>query len=88
MIKVWEDAAGYNAEYLTHAGLWQGRYLHQSYDVWCTSDEIFKLLVAEYLVENNYVERYSGSEIAENALITGYFRKFVNFTEHNFSPES
>lgn len=89
-IKVWEDKDGYNAEYLTHDGIWQARYLHQTYDVLCTPEEIYKLLVADYLVENGYVDRFDRSniDINEKSVIFRYFRKFVILTEDKNKPLS
>lgn len=78
-IEVWSDETNY--EYLTHAGTWQARYLHQEYDVDCSSeDSIFKYLRAEYLVENEFCEEYNGcyrTEEGKMAYISKYFRSFL-----------
>lgn len=44
-LTVWND--GNNAEYLTHDGLWQARYLHQSYNVQVTVDDVFSVYKSE-----------------------------------------
>lgn len=77
-ITVWSDS--HNAEYLTHNGVWQARYLHQSYDVECSEDSIFKYLRAEYLVAHGFCKKFKGCYITEEgeiADITRYFRSFV-----------
>lgn len=77
-ITVWSDA--YNAEYLTHNGVWQARYLHQEYDVDCSEDSIFKYLRAEYLVSHGFSKEYEGcytTEEGKMAEIARYFRVFV-----------
>lgn len=58
-IKLWDDNC--NAEYLTHSGVWQARYLHEAYDVECNVDRVYELLKNEYLIrigerEHNYEE--------------------------------
>lgn len=77
-ITVWSDE--HNAEYLTHNGVWQARYLHQQYDVDCSEDSIFKYFKAEYLVSNGFCKEYNGcytTEEGDMAKIAGYFRVFV-----------
>ena len=80
-IVVWNDA--YNAEYLTHDGIWQARYVHQTYDVECTADGIFDYLKADYLIQNGYASPYMedscylSPEGAKQEVVR-YFRVFVN----------
>lgn len=75
-IEVWSDE--YNAEYLTYDGVWQARYLHQTYDVKCTPDGIFEYFKSEYLVSEGYADDY---ENEEKAHICKYFRTFLKKTE-------
>lgn len=81
-IEVWCDRDGYNHEYLTHAGVWQARYLHQTYDVECTADAIFEHYRAEYLINHNFTREYTDgccqSKAGEQKLIASYFRSFVS----------
>ena len=77
-VEVWSD--GNNYEYLTHEGIWQARYIHQSYDVRVDSDTIFDFYRAEWLIANGYVEEYDGNYLTEDGnkkQICGYFRAFV-----------
>lgn len=81
-IEVWSDS--YNAEYLTHGGLWQARYLHQSYDVKVDEDTIFDYYRAEWLVKNGYAAEYENNhvtEIGKKSIICQYFKTFVYRTE-------
>lgn len=82
-IKILEDL--YNKEYITHDGVWQARYLNQSYDIKCTEDEIFNYFKAEYLVENGFVKKGSDNddykEEVEKANICKYFRAFLKRTK-------
>ena len=83
IIEVRHDRDMNNFEYLTHDGVWQARYLHQSYDIKCSEDEIFKYFRAEYLVENGFAPELSGSyytEEGEMKSICRYFRSFLNRT--------
>ena len=75
-ITVWSDE--HNREFITKDGIWQARYLHQSYDVTCTTNGIYKLFKEEYLYEKKYVE---GKQYREAPLIAGYFRNFISLTE-------
>lgn len=50
-ITVWRE--GSNAEYLTHSGKWEARYLNQSFDVDCTPNGVFQLLKSKYLIEHD-----------------------------------
>lgn len=80
-ITVWSDE--HNAEYLTHDGIWQARYLHQEYDVDCSKDSIFNYFRAEYLVSNGFCKEYDGcyeTKEGEMAKIAKYFRSFVGRT--------
>lgn len=77
-VEVWHD--DYNHEYLTHDGVWQARYLHQTYDVKCTVEEIYNYFRAEYLVDNGFVGEFDGSRYTEAGrmkAICSYFRAFV-----------
>lgn len=79
-IEVWNDK--YNCEYITQEGVWQARYLHQTYDVKCSVEEIYKYFRAEYLVTNRFVEEYESNgngytEEGEMRNICRYFRSFV-----------
>ena len=81
-IEVWKDRDANNFEYLTHDGIWQARYLHQSYDVKCTSDEIFVYLRAEYMIKHGFAKEYTDSycitKEGELAEIVRYFRAFIS----------
>ncbi len=54
-IEVWSDEC--NCEYITHDGIWQARYLNQSYDIECNAKTIFEFLKADYLVQNGFVRK-------------------------------
>jgi hypothetical protein len=78
-IEVWSDA--YNHEYITYDGVWQARYLHQTYDVECSVEGIFNLFRAEYLISKGFASEYEGdgfSEAGELNYICRYFRTFVS----------
>lgn len=75
-ITIWEDC--YNAEYLTIDGVWQARYLHQTYDVNCNEKDIYNLFKYEYLYKNKYSD---DKMVAQQAEIAAYFRGFLNKTE-------
>ena len=81
-IMVWSD--GPNCEYLTHEGVWQARYLHQSYDMVCSAEEIFKYAKASYLIENGYEEELTknGEDTAEGGMAQ-VFRYFKSFLKRN-----
>jgi len=77
-IEVWQDRDGYNHEYLTHNGIWQARYLHQTYDVSCTPEGIFDCFKAEYFKQMGVCNlSLQTRELAEAA---EYFRSFINKT--------
>ncbi len=82
--EIWRDKAG-NAEYITHSGYWQARYLHQCYDTEVDTNSIFELYKAGWLIDNGYDEEYNeNGEITENGerkQILLYFRVFVKRTE-------
>ena len=73
-ICIWKDE--YNAEYLTHSGVWQARYLHQEYEVTCTMEKIFEYLVAEHIVKNKLHEEDS-KYVEEDLKAFGYFRASI-----------
>jgi len=80
-IEVWCDLDCNNFEYLTHDGVWQARYLHQTYDVKVDADSIFDYYKAEWLIKNGYAREYEGcysTEYGKKKNICGYFRSFVN----------
>ena len=82
-IEVYRDHDGCNREFLTHDGVWLARYLHQSYNVDCSTTIIYEYLRAEFLVNNGYMPEYEGNiltDIGEKKLICSYFRKFVELT--------
>lgn len=70
-ITLWSD--GNNAEYLTHNGVWQARYLHQRYDVPITVDDVFDVFKEAY--EHNLKNTGRVNIKADSA---GYFRSFVS----------
>ena len=83
-IEVWHDRDHNNFEYLTHSGVWQARYLHQTYDVGVDADSIFDYYRAEWLVNNGYAKECEGcylTEYGQKKEICGYFRSFVRRTE-------
>lgn len=87
-ITIWKDQ--YNAEYLTHEGVWQARYLHQTYDIKCSEDEIFKYFIAEYLIKNGFAKEVEGcyrTEEGEMKLVCGYFRDFLKVTRQKYEKE-
>lgn len=68
-IVIWND--GNNAEYLTHNGIWQARYINQSYDVNITVQDVFEIFKEAY-------EHKNISKVNLKAQSAGYFRSFVN----------
>jgi len=78
-VEIWQDRDGYNFEYLTHDGVWQARYLHQQYDVFCSADGIFECLKAEYFTQMGVGNL--PREIREMADACRYFRAFVKRTK-------
>ena len=77
-VEVWSD--GNNYEYLTHEGIWQARYIHQSYDVKVEANFIFDYYKSEWLIANGYVEEYDGNYLTDHGnkkQICMYFRAFV-----------
>ncbi len=89
-VEVWSDDC--NAEYLTHDGVWQARYLHQTYDVKCSPDEIYQYFRAEYLIKNGYAEEVaSGGYLTEEGKlkqIAGYFHSFVRRAQKKLEAEA
>ena len=63
---------GNNAEYLTHSGVWQARYLNQRYDVSITVENIFDIYKECY--EHNLKNTGRVNTKADSAV---YFRFFV-----------
>ena len=70
-IRLWSD--DYNAEFLTHDGVWQARYLHETYDVECSVERVYELFKLEYLMKIG--EMVTDCEIVNTAR---NFRAFVN----------
>ena len=70
-IEIWNDTN--NAEYITHKGVWQARYLHQTYDVTCTVEGIFNVFKEEYL--DSLKHSCMVNNVADSAR---YFRSFVD----------
>lgn len=68
---VWEDT--HNAEYLTINGIWQARYLHQTYDVKCDRDSIFDVLREEYIVNHSPFT----CKVNNKAESARYFKSFI-----------
>lgn len=50
-ITIWKDEN--NAEYLTYNGVWQARYLHQTYDLPVTVDAVFEAYKELYNEKKN-----------------------------------
>lgn len=74
----------HNAEYLTHSGEWQARYVHQEYEVPCTAKAIFELMIADYIVSQGFHANCSALEknmLAEKAQRFGYFWAFIERTK-------
>ena len=83
-IEVWHDRDWNNFEYLTHSGVWQARYLHQTYDVSVDADSIFDYYRAEWLVDNGFAKEIENGRMTEygsKKQICGYFRSFVRKTK-------
>ena len=84
VIEVWHDKDFNNYEYLTHDGVWQARYLHQTYDVKVDADTIFDYYRAEWLIENGYAKESDNcylTEYGQKKMVCGYFKSFVNRIE-------
>lgn len=85
IVEVWHDKKNKNHEYLTHTGVWQARYLHKSYDVVCTSKDIFDLFKAEFLIAHKYVSEIENgvySSYGRKKETCRYFREFIRLTEN------
>lgn len=81
-IEIWHDSV--NHEFVTRDGVWQARYLHQTYDVNCTAEEIFEYMKADFLINNSYApEAIDGVLTAEGekAFIYRYFSTFLRHTQ-------
>ena len=81
IIEVWHDRERNNFEYLTHEGIWQARYLHQTYDVKIDQETLFDYYRAEWLIENGYVTEYENKEFSKKGFISRYLRSFVRRIE-------
>ena len=79
---VWKDE--HNAEYITNEGVWQARYLHKTYDVICTIENIFNVFKERYLYDING-NKCRVNNIADSA---GYFRSFVSKLEKESKNKS
>ena len=85
-IAIWHDENNY--EYLTYDGVWQARYLNQTYNVECTAETIFEYLKANYLIEKGYVKKYDGNHYTEEGKMASaffYFNNFMNKTADKYS---
>ena len=84
-IEVWRDRDANNFEYLTHGGVWEARYLHQTYDVVCSADSIFEYLRAEYLINNGFAKEYTEdfcrTPEGEYMEVVRYLRSFIARTK-------
>lgn len=69
-VTVWKDE--HNAEYITHGGVWQARYLHQTYDLPVTVDAVFDAYKAEY-----EKKKHPGGLVNNLADSARYFRSFA-----------
>lgn len=69
-ITIWNDE--HNVEYLTHNGVWQARYLHQTYDLPVTVDAVFEAYKELYNEQRN--PRKLVNNIADGAK---YFKSFA-----------
>lgn len=72
-VTLWHD--NNNGEYLTRDGVWQARYLHQTYDVPCTVDGVF--------------EAFKEARGKTHGEVTAaqYFRSFINRTKKMIDKE-
>lgn len=75
---------GEGEEYITHDGVWHGKYKLYSCDVDCSEDSIFKYLKAECLISHGICrkadEQNHATEEWENTIIARRFRSFINRT--------
>lgn len=81
-VEVWRDRDSNNFEYLTRDGVWQARYLHQTYDVEITVESLFDLYKKAFMVTKGYVKhRYENTEFEKECIhaetVYRYFRHFV-----------
>ena len=85
-ILIWNDEC--NAEYITHEGVWQARYLHQKYDVKVDLSTIFDFYRAEWLIKEGYVaegfEDGGLTAYGKKKQICNYFRAFVKRLDDSF----
>lgn len=72
-MKITVSDDGNNCEYLLHDGVWQARYLHQSYDVCINVNSIF-----DVFKENYEYTLIRSSRVNMKAESASYFRSFVN----------
>jgi len=87
-IQVMND--GPNSEFLTHSGVWQARYLHQTYDVSIDKESIFDLQLASYLIEKGFAESSIDAHMTpegEKQMIDRYFMSFVQRTKTKLENE-
>lgn len=81
-ITVWTEAGNY--EYLTYAGVWQARYLRQSYDIDCTPEGIFNILKTKYFFD---AQELTDCERKEMEKKFKYFEAFVERTKERANKE-
>lgn len=70
-ITIYND--GNNAEYLLHEGVWQARYIHQTFDIKINVHDIFDVYKEDY--EHRLSKSTRVNTVAQSA---EYFRTFVN----------
>lgn len=75
---------GEGDEYLTHDGVWHGKYELYNCDVDCSENSIFKYLKAECLISHGICRRTDehnhATEEYEDAVVASRFRSFINRT--------
>lgn len=78
-----------NREYFTHTGIWQARYLNQSYDVACDAATIFQHMAAHCLITNNLVpdrdEWRNYTPESQLSFVYRYFHKFIRDTVEKYN---
>lgn len=81
-------ADGTSFEYITCDRVWHARYPDRSFDVKCTAERIFSLLMGEYLVSTGHVDRYSNDlmtlweiDVQQEAYVYSYFKRFIDRVE-------
>lgn len=71
-----------HCEFLTHDGKWLCSWTRSEYEVLCNAPEIFELMKAKYMLDNNYFEDTEAKKTAEKKAQTWrHFKSFVVVTE-------